>query len=133
MTTPNLTEIETKHFYHQILSQTHKQRIELQSKIINIAFFIILIGSIGTWLWWKRKNRKTKEEQERAKKEIQEYVSQRISETYKEKEQREIYEGIQRATNQEPSLVEAYSSNLITDLPTYESEFQLVHPSYNQI
>ena len=133
MTTPNLTEIETKHFYHQILSQTHKQRVDFQNRIINIAIFIILIASIGTWLWWKRKNRKTEEDKEREKKEIQEYVSRRISETYKEKEQQQIYQGIQRATNQEPSLVEAYSSNLITDLPSYESEFQLVHPSYNQI
>lgn len=119
---PKLTDIETKSFYQKMLSQIREQRIQNQSRIINAILFIILISSIGGWLWWKRQNRLSKEEKERQHKEFEKYLGEKVSSFVKPHN-----DDVQSTF----SLLEKFngtsSSNLITNLPSYESEFELVH------
>lgn len=109
MPSPHLTEFETKTFYRQILTNMREQRIHYQSIFINTFLFIIFITIIGIWLWWKRKNRLSEEEKQRQRSELQNYISQKIN-TPKDTQSRETY-------------VSPYSSNSITNLPSYENEF----------
>lgn len=120
MPTPKLTDIETKTFYQKMLSQVREQRIQNQSRIINTLLFIILIGSVGVWLWWKRQNRLSNEEKEHQRKEFEKYLSEKVNSTV---------EPLQDA----PSISAYSTSNLITNLPSYESEFELVHSTYKSV
>lgn len=120
MPTPKLTDIETKSFYQQMLSQVREQRIQNQSRIINTVLFIVLMGAIGAWLWWKRQNRLSKEEKERQHKEFEKYLTEKVQTPIE--------------TLQDTPPMSAYStSNLITNLPSYESEFELVHSTYKSV
>lgn len=109
MSSPHLTEFETKTFYRQILTNMREQRIHYQSIFINTLLFIFFITIIGIWLWWKRKNRLSEEEKQRQRSELQNYISQKIN--------------TPKDTQPCATYVSPYSSNLITNLPSYENEF----------
>jgi large-conductance mechanosensitive channel len=113
MSLPHLTEFETRTFYRQILMNLREQRIQYQSIFTNILLFIIFVTLIGTWLWWKRKNRLTDEEKQKQEKELQNYIFKKIN-----------------SKNNQLNQVSS-SSNLITNLPSYENE--LLQPSMTTI
>lgn len=126
---PQLIEHGTKYFYSEWLSRYHQQQVVYYTQWTNVALASVFALVMGGWLWWKYSNRMTEEDKKHHHQTMEKYISDRIATIQKEKEKTELDLRLERAGYQhniEPELAHS-SSNLITNLPSYENEFQLVH------
>ena len=106
-TKPSLTEPGVKYFLHQTLKQCHAVKNNFHNLIFNIALFIGFLILLGVILFYKYKGRLTPVELERKNKEKQQYILSKIK----------IFQDAKRTAHQE----------LITGLPAWESEYDLIH------
>lgn len=108
---PTLTEPGVKYFLNQTLKQCHIIKNNFHNTVFNIgllmAFFIVL----GLILLYKYKGKLTPVEVERKNKEKQQYVLSKI----------QIFQEAKRKAHQE----------LITGLPQWESEYDIIHKKNN--
>jgi ribosomal protein S1 len=105
---PSLVEPGVKYFLHQSLKQAHIVREKFENTIFNIGLFFGFLLILGLILLYKYKGKLTPAEIEKKNKEKQQYILSKIK----------IYQENKRAERQE----------LITGLPAWESEYDIIHP-----
>jgi hypothetical protein len=104
---PILTEPGVKYFLHQTLKQCHTIRDNFHNMVFNIGLFIAFLLVLGLILFYKYKGKLTPVEIEKKNKEKQQYILSKIQNFQKAK----------RIAQQE----------LITGLPNWESEYDIIH------
>jgi hypothetical protein len=105
---PVLTEPGVKYFLHQTLKQCHNVREQFNNWVFNIGLFIGFLLILGAILIYKYKGKLTPFEIEKKNKEKQQYILSKI----------QNFQTAKRVAHQE----------LITGLPNWESEYDIIHP-----
>lgn len=109
-TKPTLIEPGTKFFLNETLKQTHSFRLKYYNYIINIGLFLLFLIVLGAILLYKYKGRLTPIEKEEKNKEKQQYILSKIK-TFQENKKK-------------------VQQELITGLPNWDSEFDLIHQKF---
>ena len=104
---PTLIEPGVKYFLHQTLKQCHIVREKFQNTIFNIGLFIGFLIILGLILLYKYKGKLTPVEIEKKNKEKQQYILSKVQK----------FQQAKRNAHQE----------LITGLPAWESEYDIIH------
>jgi ribosomal protein S1 len=108
---PVLTEPGVKYFIHQTLKQCHIIKKNFHNLIFNVGLFIAFLLILGLILFYKYKGKLTPIEIEKMKKEKQQYILSKI----------QNFQQAKRKAHQE----------LITGLPAWESEYDIIHSKYH--
>lgn len=113
MHSPSLTEPGVRYFLKETLKQCQQKKIKFYHFWTNIGFLILFMGILASLLVWKQQTKKTKEEiiEERLKQ--RKYILEKIK-SMQEKKKKE-------------------QNMIITDLPKFESDFELLHKKYYQV
>tara|TARA_B110000008_G_scaffold269097_1_gene297950 strand:+ start:631 stop:984 length:354 start_codon:yes stop_codon:yes gene_type:complete len=109
---PSLTEPGVKYFLGQTLKKCHSQRTEINYYMVNLSFFGLFVFIITIYLIYKYKTRPTEKDREKAKKLKRDYFITKVRKMQTKKAQ---------ALNQ-----------TITDLPKFESPFEVLHKKFYQ-
>ncbi len=104
---PALTEPGVKYFLHQTLKQCHAVRDNFHNTVFNIGLFIAFLLILGLVLLYKYKGKLTPAEIQRKNKEKQEYILSKVQK----------FQQAKRIAHQE----------IITGLPEWESEYDVIH------
>ena len=104
---PLLTEPGVKYFLGQTLKQCHNIRMNYYNLIFNIGLFLGFCIILGTILLYKYKGKMTPIEKQKKDREKQQYILERIKQFQESKKQ--------------------LHQELITGLPSWESEFDILH------
>ena len=104
---PTLIEPGTKYFLNQSLKQTHEFKIKFYNKMFNVCLFILFLLILGAILLYKYKGKLTPLEKEKKNYEKQQYVLSKIKN----------FQEAKRIAHQE----------LITGLPEWENEYDVIH------
>ena len=107
---PALTESGVKYFLHQSLKQCHIIKEKFHNMIFNIGLFIAFLLILGLILFYKYKGKLTPVEIQEKNKEKQQYILSKIQK----------FQQAKRIAHQE----------LITGLPAWESEYDIIHPKH---
>ena len=110
---PSLTEPGVKYFMKETLKQCQEKKIKLYYFWTNMGFFILFVGILASLLVWKQKTKKTKEEITDDRMKQRKYILEKIK-------------TIQEKRKKEQNLI-------ITGLPKFESDFELLHKKYYQV
>ena len=110
---PSLTEPGVKYFMKETLKQCQEKKIKFYYFWTNIGFFALFISILASLLVWKQKTKKTKEEKIEDRVKQRKYILEKIK-CLQEKKKKE-------------------QNMIITNLPKFESEFELMHKKYYQI
>jgi hypothetical protein len=105
---PSLVEPGVKYFLHQSLKQCHNVREKFENTIFNIGLFFGFLLILGLILIYKYKGKLTPNEIQQKNKEKQQYILSKI----------QMLENSRRVASQE----------LITGLPAWENEYDIIHP-----
>jgi hypothetical protein len=108
---PTLTEPGVRYFLNQTLKQCHVIKNNFHNTIFNIGLFIAFLIVLGLILLYKYKGKLTPVELERKNKQKQQYVLSKIKN----------FQEAKRKAHQE----------LITGLPQWESEYDIIHTKPN--
>ena len=110
---PSLTEPGVRYFLKETLKQCQEKKYKYYHFWTNIGFFIIFLCILASVLVWKQKTKKTKEEimEDRAKQ--GNYVLEKIK-------------SLQEQRKKESNMI-------ITNLPKFESDFELLHKKFYQV
>jgi hypothetical protein len=110
---PSLTEPGVKYFMKETLKQCQEKKIKFYYFWANIGFFALFISILASLLVWKQKTKKTKEEKIEDRVKQRKYILEKI-------------QHLQEKKKKEQNMI-------ITNLPKFESEFELMHKKYYQI
>jgi len=108
--TPILTEPGVKYFLGETLKNCHKQKKEYNFYLINTGFFIVFMIIVSCYLFYKYKTRPTKKEKEKTKKLKRDYFVTKVRQMQTDKA---------KLTNIQ-----------ITNLPKFESPFEVLHKNF---
>jgi len=108
---PILTEPGVKYFLSQTLRQCHKVKDNFHNIVFNVGMFVSFLLILGLILLYKYKGRLTPIEKETKNREKQQYILSKI---------KNLQETKKRA-----------SQELITGLPAWDSEFEIIHQKFN--
>ena len=111
LTKPMLVEPGTKYFLNEMLKQCHVFRKKYENTILNIALFLAFVLVLAILLIYKYKGKMTEEEMYQKDFEKQQYILSKIKN----------YQDVKLRTQQ----------SLITGLPHWESEFDIIHKKIN--
>ena len=104
---PVLTEPGVTYFLHQTLKQCHIVRDNFHNMVFNVGLFIGFLLVLGLILLYKYKGKLSPVELEKKNKEKQQYILSKI----------QNFQQAKRIATQE----------LITGLPAWESEYDIIH------
>ena len=108
---PNLTEPGTTYFLKQTLKQCHTKKVVLNDNIVNLALFLGFYYFV--FLIYKHKNKPNEEELKKKEELKKTYILSKI---------KEINEKHQEKYNK-----------MITDLPKFESNFEILHKKFYDV
>ena len=108
---PTLTEPGVRYFLNQTLKQCHIIKNNFHNYIFNIGLFIAFLIVLGLILLYKYKGKLTPVELERKNKEKQQYILSKIQK----------FQQAKRAAHEE----------LITGLPAWDNEYDIIHSKTN--
>ena len=111
--TPQLTEPGTKYFLNETLKQCHIVRSNYYNILINIGLLLGFLLILGGILLYKYKGRLTPIEKNNKNREKQQYILSKIKN----------FQHAKRVAHQE----------LITGLPNWDSEFDVIHNKINSL
>jgi hypothetical protein len=111
--TPILIEPGTKYFLRETLKNCHNKRTYYYSSVINLLLLLFFLVFLGTFLYYKHKTRLTPKEKKEKQKEQQEYILTKL---------KTLNDNTQRKNNL-----------LITNLPRFENDFEMMHKRYYKI
>lgn len=106
-TKPILIEPGVKYFLNETLKQCHKFKEKYNNTIFNISLFVLFFILLGILLAFKYKGKSTPQEKEQKELEKKQYILSKIR-NYQEAKTRSQQE-------------------LITGLPHWETEFDIIH------
>ncbi len=104
---PILTEPGVKYFLNETLKQCREFKITYNNSILNISLFVAFFVILGSLLLIKYKGKLTPSEKDMKNKEKQQYILTKIKNYQDAKQQ--------------------YREELITGLPQWETEYDMVH------
>jgi len=110
MSIPNLVEPGTRFFLRQTLKTCHMRNLNFYNKLYNVILLLFFVTIVGTFLYYKKTHRLTKEEIIKQKKENNIYFIEKLK-TYNDSVLKQ-------------SQSQSQSQSLITNLPMYKSEFR---------
>jgi hypothetical protein len=110
---PALTEPGVKYFLNQTLKQCHIIRNNFHNTIFNIGLLFAFLLLLGLILLYKYKGKLSPVEVEQKNKEKQQYILSKIKN----------FQEAKRIAHQE----------LITGLPAWESEYDIIHSKNNHL
>lgn len=110
---PQLTEPGTKFFLNETLKQCHIMRSNYHNIVINMSLFFGFLIILGAILFYKYKGRLTPIEKENKNQQKQQYILSKIKN----------FQHAKRTAHQE----------LITGLPNWDSEFDVIHNKINSL
>lgn len=110
---PSLIEPGVKYFLKETLKQCSKKKKTYYYYWWNIAFLLLFLFILGSLLVWKKKNKPNKEDTIAKRDEQRLYILEKI---------KQIQEKKKKETNQ-----------IITNLPKFESDFEIMHKNYYKI
>lgn len=110
---PTLTEPGTTYFLKQTLKQCHTKKIVLNDNIVNLALFLGFCVLIGVFLIYKHQNKPNEEELKKKEELKKTYILSKI---------KQINEKHQEKYNK-----------MITDLPKFESNFEILHKKFYDV
>lgn len=110
-TKPTLIEPGVKYFFNETLKNCHQFKIKYNNMIFNICMLLGFLFILGIVLLFKYKGKLTPEEKEQKEQEKKQYILSKIS-NYQQAKKREQQE-------------------LITGLPHWETEFDIIHKKIN--
>ena len=106
-TKPVLIEPGVKYFLNETLKQCHKFKEKYHNMLFNISVFICFIFGLGILLFIKYKGKPSLEEKEQKELEKKQYILSKIRNYHQEKIR--------------------LQQELITGLPHWETEFDIIH------
>ena len=107
---PSLTEPGVKYFLRETLKQCKVKRNIYHNKLLNIALFILFLLILSILLYYKYKTRPTDEDRKKLKQLKRDYFITRVR-TIEAKKAKSLSESI-------------------TDLPKFESPFEVLHKNF---
>ena len=107
---PLLIEPGVKYFLGETLKKCNYKKKEQNTYIINIGFFILFIIILSSYLLYKYKTKPTKQDKEKLEKLKKNYFIDKVKQMQSEKA---------KLTNQQ-----------ITNLPKFESPFEVLHKNF---
>lgn len=107
---PQLTEPGTKYFLRETLKQCHIKSTTYYNTIWNCGFLIFLILVIGMVLAYKKRHKLTPAEQKEKKEKDHVYIMTKIKSLREERKK--------------------INNEIITNLPKFESDFEIMHKKY---
>jgi len=110
---PSLTEPGVKYFLRETLKQCRNKKYNYYNTLINLAFLFIFLIVLGIILIYKKRTKPTAEELKKKHIQQRNYILNKIKEMQLERK---------KADNQ-----------IITNLPTFESNFETMHKNYYKI
>lgn len=107
---PMLTEPGVRYFLNQTLKQCHHIKNNYYNFLINFSLFFVFCIILGGMLLYKYKGKMTPQEKIQKEKEKQQYILSKI---------KQFEENKKRA-----------SQELITGLPSWDSEYDIIHNKF---
>ena len=109
---PSLTEPGVRYFLGETLKKCHEQRTEVNYYMINLGLLGVFIAIVAVYLLYKYKTRPTEKDREKLKKLKRDYFITKVRKMQAKKA---------RELNQN-----------ITNLPKFESPFEVLHKKFYQ-
>ena len=110
---PLLTEPGVTYFLRETLRQCRDKKSQYYNRLINIGLLFLFLMLLGIILIYKKRTKPSKEELKKKRIEQRNYILHKIKEM-QQKRKREHNE-------------------IITNLPTFESNFETLHKNYYKI
>jgi len=111
--TPVLTEPGVTYFLRETLKQCRDKKSQYYNRLINIALLFLFLMLLGIILIYKKKTKPSKENLKKKRIEQRNYILHKIKKM-QQKRKRE-------------------DNEIITNLPTFESNFETLHKNYYKI
>ena len=112
MKNPKLIEPGVRYFLYNTLKNNHEKNIKYFTSIYNIKLFTIFIFFFGGFIYYKYKTMPEVLEKKAKKESVRQYLLQKMSNNTVNNKQ---------------------SHSLITNLPRYKNDFELLHENYYNI
>jgi hypothetical protein len=110
---PSLIEPGVKYFLKETLKQCQKKKITYYYYWWNTILFVLFLFILGSLLVWKKQTKPTKDELTAKREQQRLYILEKIK-TMQEKKKKETNE-------------------IITNLPKFESDFEIMHKNYYKV
>jgi len=110
---PTLTEPGVKYFLRETLKQCHNKRATYYNIIWNCGFFLLLLILIGVILSYRKRHKLTPEEKKAKKEKDHAHVMVKIKALREERKK--------------------MNNEIITNLPKFENDFEIMHKKYYAI
>ena len=113
MSSPLLIEPGAKYFLSENLKKCHEQRIYRNTIFMNLSMLLLFIFVVIFYLIYKKKNKETDEMKEEKKLQIQNYLLNKVHRVIR--------------------VEEKHRNNMITNLPKFESDYELLHEKFYNV
>lgn len=113
MNSPLLIEPGAKYFLSENLKNCHKRRVTRNVIFLNMSLLLLFIFVIVFYLVYKKKNKETDETKEKKRLEVQNYLLNKVHRVIK--------------------VGEKYRQDMITNLPKFESDYELLHEKFYNV
>jgi hypothetical protein len=107
---PHLTEPGVKYFLNETLKGCKKSKYEYYNQLFNITLFVMFFSILGGVLYYCAKSKKSDKELKEDNEKKQQYILNMVRKMQEQKEWNKKQNG---------------TSTMITDLPKFESEFEI--------
>ena len=107
---PNLTEPGIVYYLHNSLRNYHIKKMRVKNRYYNLACFLVLLSILGIFLFYKIRSKPEVEEQKQLKEQTRQYLLNKFT----------------KKTN-------LGTTSQITNLPKFESDFELLHKNYYNV
>ncbi len=111
--TPRLTESGVSYFLKETLKNCRTKKYKYYNNIVNIVLTIIFIIIVGSFLYFKKRKKLSKEEKQKLKIEKENFILDKIKNIQDLKKKKE--------------------KTLITNLPKFESDFEILHKNFYKV
>ena len=113
MTRPYLIEPGTKYFLSATLQNSNIKRIKQNKFYFNVSLFVLFSIVVAFFLMYKFKNKATQEEIQAKKRQKEIYILSKVRNVIEHKERQH--------------------TNIITNLPKFQSDYKLLHEKYYKL
>ena len=107
---PSLIEPGTKYFFNETLKNVNNERNRINSLLFNLALFVMFIFIVYGILYFRKKNKPTNDEKKKKEELKKNYLLNKVKELQQEKKK--------------------HYDTMITELPKFESDFELLHKNF---
>ncbi len=113
MSSPLLIEPGAKYFLSENLKKCHNQRITKNIIFMNISLLLFFLLIVAFYLIYKKKNKETDEMKEKKRLEVQNYLLNKVHRVIR--------------------VEEKHRNDMITNLPKFESDYELLHEKFYNV